>query len=393
MDRFIPERIEDLTPEWLTTTLREGGHLAAAGAVTSTKREVLGEGEGFMGDIARLRLAYEGGEGPASVVAKMPRLENRAFGELVGVYERESCFYEELAGDVPVALPGVYYSDFDRHAVSDRQKGSMRLANRLPQPLLPRVTRLALWSAGRRKRRYLLLLEDLGDAQSGDQLAGTDPSVCATVLTLIAKMHASFWESPQLDGRYWLVPFAGDSRIRQSLFLEGRDSFRERHPDLFDEEFERLVAWVSEHGVETIDRMQAEAPETLIHGDLRLDNLVFRDGEPVFFDWQAIRRGPAAFDVAWFLSGSSDSMTAADEAELLRSYHAELEAHGVSGYPFEAFERHYRMGLLATAQTLGLLTILDVGASEGRGAEMAGAWVRRLRARLRQVDLDRVLAP
>ena len=51
------------------------------------------------------------------------------------------------------------------------------------------------------------------------------------------------------------------------------------------------------------------------------------------------------------------------------------------------------MGLIATAQTLGLLTILDVGASEGRGAEMAAAWVRRLRARLDQVDLDRVLAP
>ena len=393
MEPFIPERLDDLTPEWLTQVLREGGFVPAEGAVTSVEREILGEGEGFMGDIARLRLSYEGGEGPASVVAKMPRLENRAFGELVGVYERESCFYEELAGDVPVALPRLYYSDFDRHAVSDRQQGATKLANRTPLWLMPRVTRVALWSAGRRKRRYLLLLEDLGDAQSGDQLAGTDPSVCATVLNLIAKMHASYWESPKLDGRYWLVPFAGDSRVRQSLFLEGRDSFRERHPDLFDEEFERLVAWVSEHGVETIDTMQEEAPETLVHGDLRLDNLVFRAGEPVFFDWQAIRRGPAAYDVAWFLSGSSDGMTDGDEADLLHGYHAELEANGVKGYPFEAFERHYRMGLLATAQTLGLLTILDVGASEGRGAEMAEAWVRRLRARLEQVDLDRVLAP
>lgn len=393
MDRFIPERLDDLTPEFLTATLRETGELAPEAEVTSVEREILGEGEGFMGDIARLRLSYADGEGPASVVAKMPRLENRAFGELVGVYERESCFYEELAGDVPVSLPHLYYSDFDRHAVSDRQKGATKLVNRVPQRLMPRVTRVALWSAGRRKRRYLLLLEDLGDARSGDQLAGTDPSVCATVLKLVAKMHASLWESPQLDGRYWLVPFAGDSRVRQSLFLEGRDSFRERHPDLFDPEFERLVAWVSEHGVETIERMQEEAPETLVHGDLRLDNLVFRDSEPVFFDWQAIRRGPAAYDVAWFLSGSSDGMTDGDEADLLHGYHAELESHGVSGYPFEAFERHYHLGLLATAQTLGLLTILDVGASEGRGAEMAAAWVKRLRARLERVDLDRMLAP
>ena len=63
----------------------------------------------------------------------------------------------------------------------------------------------------------------------------------------------------------------------------------------------------------------------------------------------------------------------------------------MSGYPFEAFERHYRMALLITLQTLGVLTILDVGELEGRGAEMARAWVRRLRDRLATVDLDRVL--
>ena len=82
-------------------------------------------------------------------------------------------------------------------------------------------------------------------------------------------------------------------------------------------------------------------------------------------------------------------MTPEDEAELLHTYHAAIEEHGVSGYPFEAFERHYEMGMLTTVQTLGLLTILDVG--EDRGAEMARAWVRRLRARLATIDLDRVL--
>ena len=392
MERFIPERLDDLTPEWLTTALREGGNLPETGVVTSVEREMLGEGEGFMGDIARLRLTYEGEEGPASVVAKMPRLENRAFGELVGVYEREGCFYEEFSDDVPVAVPDLYYNDFDRNAVSDRQKGTLSVANRAPQWLMPRLTRVALWSAGRRKRRYLLLMEDLGDAKPGDQLAGADAGTCEVVLTAIARLHASFWESSALDDRYWLVPLAGDSRVRQSMFLEMLGTFRERHPEVVDDEFERVVDWVGENGVETIERMQREAPETLVHGDLRLDNLAFRE-EPVYFDWQAIRRGPAAYDVAWFLSGSSDDMTPDDEAELLRSYHGALEAHGVRGYPFEAFERHYRMGLLATVQTLGLLAILDIGVGEGRGADMADAWLRRLRERLATFDLARVLDP
>ena len=392
MDGFIPERLDDLTPEWLTGALREGGRLAPAAAVTSVEREILGEGEGFMGTIARLRLSYEGGEGPASVVAKMPRLENRAFGELVGVYERESCFYEAFGESVPVALPSLYFSDFDRTAASDRQKGTISLANRLPGRLLPRVTRVALWAAGRRKRRYLLLMEDLGDAAPGDQLAGVDAATCGVVLKSIAKLHAAYWRSPALDDRYWLVPFAGDSRVRHSMFLEMRAVFRERHPDLFDDEFERVVGWVSENGVETIERIQEESPETLVHGDLRLDNLAFREGEPVFFDWQAIRRGPAAFDIAWFLSGASDELTPEDETDLLRTYHAALEENGVSGYPFEAFKRHYRMGLVTTVQTLGLLGILDLGEGEARGAEMAGVWVRRLRERLATFDLDSVLA-
>ena len=393
MDRFIPERLDDLTPEWLTGVLREQGHLAEGGEVVAVEREMLGEGEGFMGTIARLQLSYEGDEGPASVVAKMPRLENRAFGELVGVYERESCFYEEFGGSVPVSLPRLYFSDFDRTAASDRQKGTLSLANRIPGRLMPRVIRVALWSAGRRKRRYLLLMEDLGDAVPGDQLAGVDPATCGVVLKSIAKLHAAYWQSPALDGRYWLVPFAGDSRVRHSMFLEMRSVFRERHPELFDDEFERVVAWVSENGVETIERIQGESPETLVHGDLRLDNLAFRDGDPVFFDWQAIRRGPAAFDVAWFLSGASDDLTPEDETELLRTYHAALEEHGVSGYAFEAFERHYRMGLITTVQTLGLLGILDLGEGQARGAEMAGTWVRRLRERLATFDLDRVLDP
>ena len=389
MERSIPERLEDLTPGWLTTALREGGHLSPEGEVVSVERETLGEGEGFMGDIARLKLSYAGGEGLATVVAKMPRLESRAFGELVGVYERESYFYEELSEEVPVALPRMYYADFDRDPAAERQGRAKALANRIPQRLLPRVTQIGLWIAGRKKRRYILLLEDLGDATSGDQLAGTDPERCALVLRSIAKAHAALWESPALENRYWLVPLAGDSRVRQSMFLEMRETFRERHPELFDQDFERLFAWVGENGIETIERMQREAPDTLVHGDLRLDNLVFRGDEPVFFDWQGIRRGPSAYDVAWFLSGASEDMTPEDEAELLHTYHAAIEEHGVSGYPFEAFERHYEMGMLTTVQTLGLLTILDVG--EDRGAEMARAWVRRLRARLATIDLDRVL--
>ena len=49
MDRFIPERLDDLTPEWLTMALRQGGHLPEAGEVVSVEREVLGRARGSWG--------------------------------------------------------------------------------------------------------------------------------------------------------------------------------------------------------------------------------------------------------------------------------------------------------------------------------------------------------
>ncbi|HCV00577.1 MAG: hypothetical protein CL897_06005 [Dehalococcoidia bacterium] len=389
MDRYIPEQPEDLTSRWLTQTLREMGHLELSGEVTSVEREILGEGEGFIGEIVRLRLSYKGGKGPDTLVAKMPRLENRAMGELIGLYERENCFYNELSRDVPIKTPNLYFSDFDRNPIRNEEEKVKGLANRTPEWLIPRVTRVALWAARRRKRRYLLLLEDLGDAKIGDQLAGTDPERCTMVLTSMARAHAALWESPALENRYWLVPLARDSRVRQSMFLDMLKTFKDRHFELFDEDFTRTISWVSENGITTIEQMHNEAPETLIHGDLRLDNLAFRGDHPIFFDWQGIRRGPAAYDVAWFLSGASDDLTTKDETEVLHSYHKALEEHGVEGYTFEALHRHYQMGLLATLQTMGVLTILDMG--EGRGTEMARSWVRRLRTRLATIDLNHIL--
>ena len=162
MTLSIPERLDDLTPEWLTAALRQTGELAPAGEVTSVEREIVGEGEGFLGDIARLTLGYEGGEGPATVIAKLPKLANRAMGELLGAYERESCFYDELARDLPLATPRMYYGDFDRDVASERQEAALKLADRTPRFLAGRMTQFGKWVSGRKKRRYILLLEDIG---------------------------------------------------------------------------------------------------------------------------------------------------------------------------------------------------------------------------------------
>ncbi len=388
----IPERLDDLTPEWLTAALRESGALAATGAVTSVERETLGEGAGFLGDIARLTLAYEGetGDAPPTVIAKMPKLANRAMGELLGAYERESCFYDEMAADLPLSTPRMYYGDFDRDLASERQEMALKLADRTPRLLTGRMTQLGLWVSGRKKRRYILLLEDLGDAEPGDQLTGIPPERCATVLAAVARMHAAFWESAAVENRFWLVPLSIDARIRNRLFRDSQAGFRERFGRLVDEGFGRAMDWTSANGETATRRLQRGAPATLAHCDLRLDNVAFRDGEPIVFDWQLVRRGPAAYDVAYFLSGACPDLTREDESELLRGYLAALEALGVRGYAFEALERDYHLGLLTAMQTLTAIDLMDMG--EGRGMALMEAWYERLGARVAGIDLDGLLA-
>ena len=58
---FIPQQLEDLTPSWRTQALRTRGLIGTA-QVASVRHEVLGDGEGFMGIVARLFLDYDAPE-------------------------------------------------------------------------------------------------------------------------------------------------------------------------------------------------------------------------------------------------------------------------------------------------------------------------------------------
>ena len=70
--RFIPERVEELTPEWLTDALRERGLLSDA-RICEVRHELLGAGEGFLGVVARLFLEFEREqtEVPPTLIAKL----------------------------------------------------------------------------------------------------------------------------------------------------------------------------------------------------------------------------------------------------------------------------------------------------------------------------------
>ena len=111
MDREIPTRLEEITADWLTGALRSSGVIDETTSVTSCDAKILGTGVGFAGDLARLSVTYNGGAGPATMVAKVPTSidDNRSGSEMLGVYEREIRMYEHVIPGLGVPHAQLYY--------------------------------------------------------------------------------------------------------------------------------------------------------------------------------------------------------------------------------------------------------------------------------------------
>ena len=69
----IPAGPQELTPQWLTHALRQTGAIEGA-TVRSFDAETIAEGVGLIGQLARVKLHYDGPEAgaPASLIAKFP---------------------------------------------------------------------------------------------------------------------------------------------------------------------------------------------------------------------------------------------------------------------------------------------------------------------------------
>ena len=371
----IPEHPEEITAEWLSEVLGV--------PIRGVRREILGEGQGFLGDIVRLHLETDAEGVPASMVAKIPKLANRAIGELLGVYERESRFFDDFGSNVPARIPRVYYSDCDPDDDSPNQKEILEKVDALPGFTHGFVAWLGKRIAGNKNRRHMLIMEDLKDFEAGDQLAGASSEQCARVLEEFAAIHRRFWGCDTLDESFWLVPLDLDARIRAGVYRKSVKALREVAPQGLEPYIEKLRTL----GGELVRRLADEAPTTLIHCDLRLDNICFDGDDIAFLDWQLVRSGPAAYDVAYFLGGALEPETSAEEEmHLLRRYH---DALGVDDYAFDRFHLDYQRGLLASLAALA--PTADVEIDEGRGQEMMQRWRVRLQARLENVELDRLV--
>jgi hypothetical protein len=315
----IVDTIEELTPEWFTAALHEGGTLPADASVASINSELIGTGQ--VGMVVRSELAYDNGgceQAPTSVVVKLPSREqgNRQIGIAMGLYESEVRFYREIAPLAGIAVPRVHWADVD--------------------PPSGRIT---------------LVIDDLTScAQVGDMIAKATPEQAELAFGELVKLHSGLWNDPRLRQLPWLA----DTSKAQMLFdavAPAIGSFKEAYGDRLAPEHVALVERIGPKAslwpsIALVD------PLVVIHGDFRLDNMMFattEDGTPTvtILDWQACRLGPPLLDHTIFL-GSCMSIEdrRTHELDLLRGYHEGLLAKGVTGFSWDDCMQSYRLGSL-----------------------------------------------
>ena len=383
---FIPRTLEDLSAEWLTRVLRQGGHLETA-RVTAAKLEVIGRGEGMLSLLVRVHLSYDRREpdAPDSLIAKLPSAvrKNRASAEVIGAYERENDFYARVVPHFPIRVPKLYYSAMDPNPIDADPEAGARFFNRIPMWQLRWLMGGLLWLSRFSRRRYALLIEDLAEMRMGDQVGGGDRHDWERALRALASVHAAFWQSHRLD-EYDFLPRIWDSaRPVQVLFQRALPGFRRHYWDALPHEVRELAGWLTEHAVDAT-RSLAQGPATLVHMDYRLDNLFFDDdtGEVIVFDFQAVCVGPGVLDVANFLGTTlPPELCRQEELDLVRLYHRSLVAGGVDDYSQEQCLLDYERAISLQLQRL-VSGLNSVEFDSERSRQVVSTWLKRLVGRL-----------
>ena len=291
--------IEEITAEWLSAVLDADVRSVAAEAI----------GTGQTGATYRLTLDADGL--PPAIVAKVAAGDDVARSRVAVGYRNEVGFYAHLLGTVDVRAPRCWHA-----AVGDDAT------------------------------RFTLLLEDLAPRVSGIQADGCPDGRAEDVVRNAAALHAPRWNDASLTDLDFLTgPSPEGAAFLGEVATSATEEFVERYArELADGDKATLrdaAAAMADWGV------ARQEPFALLHGDYRLDNLMFGADDVVAVDWQTLAVGPPLRDVAYFLGTSLavDERRRLEE-DLVGSYHDELRARGVEGYDADRCFEDSRLGQL-----------------------------------------------
>ena len=256
-----------ITADWLTSALRASIPDVAVRAV-----EIEKIGTGQTG--ANYRLHLDADALPPTLVAKTAAGDRAARERVSQGYRSEVGFYTVLRDQVQIRTPRCWHAE-----ISDDNC------------------------------TFVLLLDDLAPARPGVQADGCTIEQARDSVRNLAGLHAPLWNSPSLfEHRDFLGSMTGDrAEFLGGITQSASEVFCERYADELGDDAATLRAsaaltgrWV---GVGT-------GVVSLLHGDYRLDNLMFpntpdRAGDGVYaVDWQTLTVAPPGRDLGYFLATS-----------------------------------------------------------------------------------------
>ena len=354
----IPRYPGDVTAEWLSAALSERG-----ASVEVSDVDVAAIGTGQTGATYRVtaRYAADPVDLPETFVIKLPAHDDAVRHRVALSYRSECAFYAAVADRVQVPTPQCFYCEITEDGMD-----------------------------------YVLLLADQAPAVQGDQIAGCGEHEARLAVSALAGLHGPSWCDP-----YWLdLPGIVFSRPDEAS-AKGLGDVAKMSADIT---LQKLGDRMSAEDRETFTAaMGLVAPWLLVewdrfallHGDYRLDNLLFDPGRNwvSVVDWQTLGVGLPARDLAYFTATSLNSQVrAAIEKDLVDKYHRALLGYGVTGYDRETCWRDYRLGM-TQAPLISALGFAFSTATE-RGDDMVLAMLGRGCQAIRDLGtLELIAAP
>ena len=181
----LPLTVDELTMDWLQLAMAD---VLRGAKIEEFSAEIIGVGEGFMGQLARVRIGYadDATDAPKSVIAKFAstKPETREMARDQNFYQREIGFYRDIGQGVGVPVPACYYSELRED--SDH---------------------------------FAMILEDLAPGIPSDQVIGTDRKISREVIEQFAKLHAKWWNSDELEDYGWAKWLVTEMPIEAALAL------------------------------------------------------------------------------------------------------------------------------------------------------------------------------
>jgi aminoglycoside phosphotransferase (APT) family kinase protein len=302
----IPRGPGDVTPQWLSHTLEAD--------VATVDVQPIGTGQ--TGATYRLNVSYsENSSLPKTFAIKLPSQDESVRERVAIGYKSEHAFYTNIAEHVDIPVPICHYCEIGNDGAD-----------------------------------FALLLGDMAPAEQGDQLAGCSVEEALLAVRALAGLHGPSWCDPK-----W-ADFPGISMPKANEeFAKGFGEVAKMATDIT---LEKLGARMSEADRDTLRTsmsmvypwlMTEQGRYALLHGDYRLDNMLFNPDRTTvtIVDWQTLGNGLPTRDLAYFTETSLRSDERADaDRQLVDAYYDELMRYGITDYDRDACWRDYRLGML-----------------------------------------------